>query len=229
MIPVNDAMLEDHQNPKEKLRISALQNFSNIILSPILYKFLEKNNDVDIEINLEGALGPLPAIGDYDIAFRSGRLEDASAISRLVFSHDYIVCASNSYLERWGVPKTLDDLAKHNCLDCSHGIKPEKHAWTFFDGNVVHTIPIKTNIYTNNALFVKHLALNDTALIYAPAFIVAEEINQGSLIPLLTNYKTITNPIYLIHPYTNGNLPKRIKCFIDFLFDNLTVPSINKL
>ncbi|MCL1078711.1 LysR family transcriptional regulator [Parashewanella spongiae] len=223
---VCEQVIDIHENPKGKIKISALQNFSNLILSDLLEKFLQQYSDVELEITLDGALGALPAIDEYDIAFRCGRLEDSSAISRLVLTHGYTVCASESYLKHHGTPKTLNDLEKHNCLDCHHGIQPAERIWTFFDGDEVYSIPVKTNVFTNNALFVKHLALSGVALIYAPTFIVANEINAGLLMPLLTQYKTITNSIYLIHPYANKNLPKRMRCFIDFIFENLTVPSI---
>ncbi|WP_133408308.1 LysR family transcriptional regulator [Parashewanella tropica] len=223
---VCDQVIDVHNNPKGKIKISALQNFSNLVLSDILEKFLAKYSDVELEITLDGALGPLPPIGEYDIAFRCGRLEDSSAISRLVFTHGYTVCASKSYLQRNGTPKTLNELTKHNCLDCHHGIQLKERVWTFFDGDEAYNIPVKTNVFTNNALFVKHLALSGVALTYAPTFIVADAINAGLLVPLLSQYKTITNSIYLIHPHTNKNLPKRIRCFIDFVFENLSVPSI---
>ncbi|MBM7070585.1 LysR family transcriptional regulator [Shewanella sp. 202IG2-18] len=223
---VCEQVIDVHSNPKGKIKISALQNFSNIILSGLLEKFLQEYSDVEVEITLDGALGALPPIDEYDIAFRCGRLEDSSAISRLVLTHDYTVCASKSYLQRNGIPTDLKDLSKHNCLDCHHGIQPDERVWTFFDGNEGYNIPVKTNIFTNNALFVKHLALSGVSLIYAPTFIVADEINAGLLVPVLSQYKTITNSIYLIHPYANKNLPKRMRCFIDFIFDNLTVPSI---
>ena len=221
-----EQVIDTHKNPKGKIKISALQNFSNIVLSEILEKFLEKYRDVEIEITLDGALGALPPISEYDIAFRCGRLEDSSAISRLVFNHDYTVCASKSYLQHNGTPKNFNDLSKHNCLDCHHGFQPDNRVWTFFDGDEAYNIPVKTNVFTNNALFVKHLAMSGVALIYSPTFIVADEINAGLLVPLMTQYKTITNSIYLIHPYTKKNLPERMRCFIDFIFANLTVPSI---
>lgn len=223
-----EQVVDAHNKPKGKIKISALQNFSNIILSNILEKFLQTYSDVEFEINLDGALGPLPPIGDYDVAFRCGRLEDSSAISRRLLTHDYVVCASPSYIERNGVPSTLDDLANHNCLDCHHGTREDGRAWTFFDGDEAFHIPVKSNVFTSNALLVKHLAVSGVSLVYSPSFIVAKEINDGLLIPVLQQYKTITNSIYMIHPYANVNLPKRIRCFIDFLFDNLSIPSISE-
>lgn len=225
---VCEKVVEVHKKPKGKIKISALQNFSNIVLSEILEKFLSTYSDVEIEISLDGALGPLPPIGEYDIAFRCGILEDSSAISRRVFSHDYTVCASEAYLKRYGTPRSLEDLAKHNCLDCHHGTKNSGRIWTFFEEDEAYHIPVKANVFTDNALLVKHLGLNSVALIYSPTFIVANEINRGLLVPVLTQYQTIKNSIYLIHQYTNGNVPSRIRCFIDFIFENLTVPMIQQ-
>src|SRR5579862_2420427 len=61
-----------HQSPRGKIKIAALQNVSNLILAPLIDAFLQLYKDMEIFITFEGALGPLPPIGEYDVAFRSG-------------------------------------------------------------------------------------------------------------------------------------------------------------
>jgi DNA-binding transcriptional LysR family regulator len=187
---------------------------------------MELYEDIEILISLEKALGPLPSIGEYDVAFRSGKLVDSSAISRTLFKHEYVVCASPQYLKKRGVPKTLDDLQYHNCIDCRRGFKGIGNTWTFFDGEEHFDIPVSGNIYTDNALLIRHLALNHSALIYSPSFLIADDINAGRLVPVLTQYKTIENSIYVIHPYSKKNIPNRIKTFIEFVFANVKVPTL---
>jgi DNA-binding transcriptional LysR family regulator len=221
-----EAVRETYQRPRGKIKIAALQNVSNLIIAPLIDKFLQLYSDIEIVITFDGALGPLPAIGEYDIAFRSGKLIDSSAIARLLFTHEYFVCATPLYLRRYGIPVSLEDLKNHNCIDCRNGLKGAKNIWVFYDGKQHHSISVKGNIHTDNALLVKNLALNNAALIYSPTFIVAEEINQGKLVPVLKQYKTLENSIYVIHPYAAQNMPMRVKTFIDFVFNHLTVPSV---
>jgi DNA-binding transcriptional LysR family regulator len=225
---VIEIVQKTHQRPQGQIKIAALQNVSNLVIAPLIDMFLQLYKDIEIFITFDGALGPLPAIGDYDIAFRSGKLIDSSAISRLLFTHEYVVCATPTYLHRHGIPRDLEDLKKHNCVDCRNGLKGEKNIWLFYDGKQHYSISVKGNIHTDNALLVKNLALNNAALVYSPTFIVANEINEGNLVRVLPQYRTLENSIYMVHPYTSHNAPVRVKTFIDFVFNNIKVPLINK-
>lgn len=222
-----ETTIDEHKEPKGLIKISSMPNLSNLVLAPVINKFLEKYNKIEFDINLENSLYSLPPLDEYDIAFRSGKLEDSSAIARQIFSHDYIVCGTKRYFDKYGIPKDLEDLAHHNCLDCQHGMKGGQNTWTFYSEQNVFNVPVKGNIKTDKALFIKYLGLSDAALIYSPSFILADEVNSGILIPVLTQYKTKVNPITMVHPYTDRNAPHRVRLFIDFFIENMYVPQID--
>lgn len=214
-----------HKHPAGLIKISSMPNFSNLILSPLIEKFMQEYPAIEFDINLDNSLYSLPPIDEYDIAFRAGQLMDSSAVIRHLFSHDYVICASPKYFNEYGYPNQLSDLASHNCVDCRHTKRAKTNIWTFYKNNEIFNVSVKGNITTDNALFIKHLALNGAALVYSPSFILAEEINKKLLVPVLTEYSTIKNPISLIHPYTDKNMPYRVRVFIDFILENLSVPS----
>ncbi|HEY5948824.1 MAG TPA: LysR family transcriptional regulator, partial [Kofleriaceae bacterium] len=66
----------------------------------------------------------------YDVAIRMGQLEDSSFVSRLLRKTRWVTVASPSYLARKPAPKTIADLAKHNCL-CFVGPNGKPRDWSF--------------------------------------------------------------------------------------------------
>ena len=69
-------------------------------------------------LSLEG----LPAVfeGEFDVGVRIGRLRDSSLIARKIAPIRLAVCAAPDYLARHGVPKTPDDLPRHDCLEYTY-------------------------------------------------------------------------------------------------------------
>jgi len=51
---------------------------------------------------------------------RIGRLRDSSLIAGKIAPIPLAVCAAPDYLARHGVPKTPDDLPRHDCLEYTY-------------------------------------------------------------------------------------------------------------
>src|SRR5260370_33473520 len=52
----------------------------------------------------------------FDLAVRIGELEDTNLIGRSLGVLHYVLGASPKYLERRGIPRSVDDLKRHSCL-----------------------------------------------------------------------------------------------------------------
>src|SRR5690606_24098676 len=63
----------------------------------------------------------------YDCVVRTGGIVDPSLVARRLGLAPVVTCASAAYLERHGVPRTLDDLASHRLVQfaVAFGQKPE--------------------------------------------------------------------------------------------------------
>lgn len=57
-----------------------------------------------------------PIDGGVDIALHVGPVSDSSLIARLLATRSWVLVASPEYLKRHGTPRTLTDLANHQCL-----------------------------------------------------------------------------------------------------------------
>lgn len=212
------ATLDLHKNPKGLLTISAPTNFSNIVLAPIIAKFIEKYPDINVDIMLCDNRN-IPEIGSYDIAIRAGKLKDANIIARKLTSIKFVCSATPQYFKTRTPPQKPSDLTDHQLIDYNY--REQELSWTFLDkGNRIdqEIIPVIT---TNNALFVKFATLNHAGISCLPNFMINEEIKQKKLKACLIDYQTTTLPVWLIHPFSNRYFPRKAKAFIDFIFESL--------
>jgi DNA-binding transcriptional LysR family regulator len=208
------ATLDLHKNPKGLLKISAPINFSHLILAPLLVQFTKKYPGISIDIQLSNDRN-IPEIGSYDIAIRAGKLKDANVIAIKLTTVKFVYCATPDYFKHHTPPKKPDDLNKHQLVDYNY--REEGALWTFIEKNQHMEQPITPLISSNNGLFVKSSILNHSGIACLPDFMVKKEIEQGKLVACLTKYKTLSQPVWLIHPFANRYFPRKAKVFIDFI------------
>src|SRR5712671_952472 len=94
--------------PRGLLKISAPFTFGIAHVGPALADYLATYPDVSAELVLNDRSMDLLENG-FDVAIRVGHLPDSSLIGRRLITAQTVLCASPHYLDRFGVPRTLQD------------------------------------------------------------------------------------------------------------------------
>ena len=68
----------------------------------------------------------------------------------------------------------------------------------------------------NNGQVLASLAVQGIGIVYAPDFIVANEIRAGQLVPLLPDYRPPRSPIAAVYP-SRRHLSAKVRSFVEFL------------
>ena len=97
------------------LTVSAPAAFGRKHVAPHAAGFVRAHPDVQISFNLTDRVVDLVRDG-YDVGIRIGGVIDPSFVAVKLASNRRVVCGTPDYFERNGIPRTLDDLAHHNCL-----------------------------------------------------------------------------------------------------------------
>ncbi len=74
------------------------------MLIPALAEYLQDYSDVEIELQLNDRIVDLAEEG-FDVAFRFGDLADSGLIARPLRRLSRVICASPTYLARYGIPQ----------------------------------------------------------------------------------------------------------------------------
>lgn len=219
------AEIEDAENeltrsrdrPRGRLRLHVGVAFGTHQMVPALPRFLERYSEVEVELIVDDRTVDLVKEG-ADIAVRTGPLRDSSLVARKLCDFERVICASPIYLARHGVPRSPDDLARHNCITIA-GI-PALARWSFDTPSGRRVIEVKGNVTANNAECVIQFALMGLGVIRMNEMAVGEEIRKGKLVPVLAESHHIELvPLHALYPPGRQRLP-RIAAMLDFLLES---------
>ncbi|MFK5892629.1 MAG: LysR family transcriptional regulator [Pseudomonadota bacterium] len=208
------AVSSEHAQLKGTICIAAPLSFGIKHLAPIMNDFLKEHHHLKLDLNLNDRMVNLLEEG-VDLAIRIGQLDDSSHKARRLAPIRNIVCASPEYLRIHGTPQKLQDLTEHHCLSYSNITEGQLWQFSESDGASI-TVRIPHRMRANNGDVLLKGAIDGLGIIAVPTFISYEAVNQGLLIPILSNYKLAEMAVYAVYP-NQRHLPIRVRLFIDYL------------
>jgi DNA-binding transcriptional LysR family regulator len=207
------AVAERSARASGHLMISAPAGFGRQHVAPLLPSFLAEHRDVQCTLNLNDRVVDLIGEG-VDVAIRIASLSDSNLVSVKLADNERVLVAAPAYLKRYGEPKTLADLAKHNCLAISS--EGSQRGWTFRDAGKIVTLKVTGNMGCNDGQVLHDWALAGKGLAWRSMWEVGSEIESGQLQTVLDQYSAPGNDIYAVFAQRR-HLPLRIRAFVDFL------------
>jgi DNA-binding transcriptional LysR family regulator len=195
------------------LLISAPAGFGRQHVAPLIPSFLAEHRDVTISLSLNDRVVDLIGEG-VDVAVRIASLRDSSLVSVKLADNHRVVVGSPAYLKRNGVPLTLADLARHNCLPMSG--EGGQRGWTFREHGKNVTLKVSGSMACNDGEVLHDWALAGKGLAWRSMWEVGGEIDTGQLQTVLDEYAAPGSDIYAVFSQRR-HLPLRIRAFVDFL------------
>lgn len=215
------------ETPSGCLNIAIEADFANTFIVPLLPDFMIRYPEIHIQFLMNTRIVDLIGSG-VDIAIRIGELDDSSLYARKMGTSRSLICASPTYIERYGIPSRPEDLSNHNCL--SFRSQSRKKFWEFQIEGKIKEININGSINGNNLMLLRNSALAGLGIINIPVWMVENDINSGGLVPLLENFSMNPNsiPIHAVFAHNRHMAPK-IRAFIDYLVEKTSAsPLLNK-
>jgi DNA-binding transcriptional LysR family regulator len=216
-----DAAIEQartrHDTPSGTLRIVARRSFALRHVVPRLAAFRAAHPAVDIDLTLTEAPGLAPTDG-VDIAIRLGEPAEKSFVSHRLADGARMLCAAPSYLARRPAPATPAALADHDCLGYRREAEPV--IWQVEGPDGTCRIPVRGPLRANSGEALRLAALDGLGLALLPAWMVADDLAAGHLLPLLPAWRLTPlgyhAPICAVHAAA-PHVPAKITAFIAHL------------
>ena len=116
-----ETSLGDQKNkPTGKLTITTVRSFGTHWLTPRIQEFMRLNSEIEIELVFDDKELDL-STRQADIGIFMRRPKQLNYIQKKLVDIKYYVYGSNKYLEKFGMPKTIADLNKHNFISFGKG------------------------------------------------------------------------------------------------------------
>ncbi|MDP6263119.1 MAG: substrate binding domain-containing protein, partial [Rhodospirillales bacterium] len=213
------AVTEFHGEPRGLLKVNASTAFAQYHIEPLIPDFLARYPELRVQMTLSESIVNMIE-DEVDVAVRIGQLPDSSLIARKLGSARRMVVGAPSYLEKYGVPLTPDDLKDHNCLTLSTATTFNQ--WEFKGLDRPRRIEVGGNFETNNAVALLHAAIAGIGLIRVGNFTVSESLRDGQLVPVLGDFETTTETnIYAVYPH-HRHVSAKVRAFVDLLVEAFT-------
>lgn len=131
-----------------------------------------------------------------DIAVAIGVPPSTPGVVRRLASWDTIVCAAPSYLARHGRPHGPADLHDHACL--SAGRQSHRTLDFIRSSRQRSVVRVSSRVTTRNATLLAQLAIAGGGVLVTPQPAVADELADGRLTPILTDWHLPQTEVTLI-------------------------------
>ncbi len=150
-----------------------------------------------------------------DFALRYGMPEDSGMVALPVApANTRVLCAAPSYLARCGVPESLSDLRRHNCLRFVRGDLPYNR-WRF-GRNGEQAIEVGGDRIADDGGVVRQWALAGLGIAYKSQLDIADDLISGRLRQLLPEWPGEATPLNLL-AVSRGRITPPIRRLADYL------------
>lgn len=198
--------------PSGHLTITAPVTLGRSALPPIVTGFLNAHPRVTAKLMLLDRIVNLVEEG-IDVGIRVGQLPDSSLIARQVGEVRRILVASPSYLSRRGAPNSPADLKLHSVIAFT-GLLPNRD-WSFRAGKTASRIALTPRFEINDASAAIAAAEEGQGIAIALSYMVARQIRERRLEPVLETFAPPPLPVRLVYPESRLVAPK-VRAFVDF-------------
>jgi DNA-binding transcriptional LysR family regulator len=202
----------EYSAAKGDLVITAPIVFGRLHVLPITAEFLEAYPEIDVRLALGDRVVNL--LEDHvDLALRIGELPDSSLIAKRVGTIRYVVCASPKYFAERGVPKSLHDLAVHQCVTFGALMSPD--SWVFRVNGADVSVPIHSRLIVNTAEAAIDAAIAGVGVTRVFSYQMEDARRAGLLRVALREFESAPIPVSLVYP-SQGRSPLKLRAFVDF-------------
>ena len=204
------AAVSAQSEPRGPIRLTCSYALGEKFVAPLVREFAQAFPALDVTIDLDNDVVDIVGRG-YDLAVRTGHLEDSRLIATRVAQRELITVASRDYLSLHGRPESIAELERHDCLVGSSA------QWHFRRGQVFRP---RGRWHCNSGTSVLDACLAGMGVCQLPAFYVGDHLAAGRLQRVLEAEKPEDEPIWAIYP-TRRHLSPKVSQLVALLRERL--------
>lgn len=195
------ALICDQGEPQGELRVSCSTAMGERFVAPLLRRFAMRHPGLGLSIELTNRVVDLVGEG-FDLAIRTGHVSDPRLSCTRVASRALHTCAAPDYAARAGRPRTVSDLADHEC------IRGTSATWHFrVDGQDVLHRP-RGRFSCNSGHAVMEACIAGLGICQLPDFYILPYLHHGMVELILEDMRPDDEPIWAVYPQRRHLLPK---------------------
>jgi DNA-binding transcriptional LysR family regulator len=213
-----ETSLSDQKNkPTGKLTITTVRSFGTHWLTPRIQEFMQLNPNIEVELIFDDEELDL-STRQADIGIFMRRPKQLNYIQRKLVDINYYIYGSTKYLDKHGIPKTINDLNKHKFISFGKGAPSP-----VFNPDWALKLGVKDNkkrksIMKVNSVMGLLLAVESgVGLAALPEYLVSSSTNVVKVLP---NSAGPITEAHFVYPESLKNVA-RVQAFRNFLYSKI--------
>jgi DNA-binding transcriptional LysR family regulator len=195
------------------LRVAMSGAFGTREVIPRLPAFLARHPRLRVELLISDRTDDLVVEG-ADMALRLGRLANSEFGARQLATASRLAVASPAYLAERGVPETLADLSRHDCI-VGPGLSG-RPGWSFTRSGAVTSVAVEGRVQVASAEGVIACVKAGLGIAIVSQWMCRAELESGELRPVLLDYQLDPVDVHAVYPAGRRPSPK-VRAFSDYL------------
>jgi DNA-binding transcriptional LysR family regulator len=213
----------ESKKPTGTLRIYSHLGFGQLQLAQLLPVYARRYPNVKLDVTLSERTVDLVEDGfDVGIFIDDFQKFDASMIARQLGVSEVLLCASPGYVKQHGMPRTLEEISQHACLNFAY--EQVRHHWPVKgpDGTVTN-VPINGAVVSNNGELLRQFALAGMGIVIRPSFALGDDLAAGRLVRLMLKHHLGQLSATMVYP-SRRLLSAKVRSFVDFMTEKFPHP-----
>ncbi len=205
-------LMDSKEKPSGELRITTTVGLGSVWLTPRIKEFMELFPDIQVQLLLEDEELDL-SMREADVAVRLRRPTQPDLIQRKLFTVHHHIFASVDYVKKHGIPKSAEDLDRHNILIFGSSASYLNSLTMLQTAGRAESEPRSVALRVNNAYGLRRAVQAGAGIAILADYLVAPDMNLVQIdLPIDTpEYET-----YFVYPEELKDT-KRVTAFRDFI------------
>ena len=213
------AVLSDSaERPTGPLKLTTTVGLGTTWLTPRIKQFIELYPDIQVTLVVNDNELDL-SVGEADVAIRMSPPRHPDLIQRHLMTVHFHVYAASSYIEEYGEPECVDDLAKHRLIGFAEPIPQPFGDINWLLGPSSNSGPKREPVFTVNSVYSIFRAVQSgLGIALLPDYMVG---GNSGLERVLPDMEAPPIDSYFVYPETLRK-SKRVAVFRDFLINQIS-------
>ena len=204
-------------NPTGTLRLTASLSFSVHHIAPLLKEYTSRYPEVKVHVEVANRYYDL-IDNNIDVAIRTREFENDSSVTiRRLGSTRRILAASPGYLDAYGAPRNIEELANRPILLYTYSNNPND--FTFRRGDDVRSIRVNGLLESNDGQVLRAAALDGMGILVQPKYILYDDLVAGRLVSVLDDWDLPRLTVNIAFQ-SRRHMSAKVRTFIDFLVEH---------
>ena len=211
-----DSLSTARSSPRGRLRASTPNALIHQAFFPALPGFLARYPELDLELVLTDRAVNLVEEG-IDCAVRAVNIpDDSTLVARHIANVYWLTCASPRYLAAHGTPRSISDLARHNCIRFISPSIGRTTDWRFENGKEQVSYTPRGTFGVTSLEGAVAAAAAGIGIAQVSDVLAMPQLRSRALQPLLIEWAAPGPPLTVVYP-SSRYLTAKVRVFSDFV------------